>query len=204
MFKYLPEHIAWLNKNYPLMSRKEITVAFNQHFKLDRPFNSVVACIKNHHITSGKDCRFKKGCKPWNKGVNGYIGANKTSFKKGNLPHNHKPLWSERENKDGYIEMSVPETNPYTGFHTRFKCKHVWLWEQENGPTPDGCAIIFKDGDNRNFDLSNLEHVTRGELLAMNLHGYKKQPEEIKPTVLALARLEAKAGFRTQPGRGRV
>ena len=45
--------------------------------------------------------------------------------------------------------------------------------------------------------------LTRAELLAMNLHDYKNQPEELKPSVLALALLEAKAGTRTRPARGR-
>jgi hypothetical protein len=63
--------------------------------------------------------------------------------------------------------------------------------------------VIFKDGNIRNFDLDNLLLVTRAELLTMNLHDYKNQPEELKPSVLALARVEAKAGFRTRPGRGR-
>lgn len=35
------------------------------------------------------DGRFKKGSVPWNKGVTGYMGANRTSFKKG---HNSRPL----------------------------------------------------------------------------------------------------------------
>ena len=131
------------------------------------------------------------------------MGSNATSFKKGNRPHNHKPLWSERVGKDGYIEMSVPERNPYTGFPTRFKHKHLWIWEQANGLKPKGTAVIFKDGDNRNLAIDNLLLVTRAELLTMNLHGYKDQPDELKPSVLALAKVEAKAGIRTRPGRGR-
>ena len=186
------------------MSRKEITIAFNQYFNLDRPYASIVACLKNNSITSGKDCRFLKGHKPWNKGKKGYMGANRTSFKKGHLPHNHRPLWSERVSKDGYIEISVPEKNPYTGFKTRFKHKHIWLWEQVHGKVPDGYVVIFKDGNVRNFEPTNFELVTRATLLSMNQQGYKTQPDELKPSVLALAKLEAKAGFRTCPSRGRL
>lgn len=35
------------------------------------------------------DGKFKKGFTPWNKGVTGYMGANRTSFKKGD---NSRPL----------------------------------------------------------------------------------------------------------------
>lgn len=185
------------------MGRVELATAFNQYFATSRPLNSVVACLKNHHITSGRDCRFSKEQKPWNKGVRGYMGANVTSFKRGNLPHNHKPLWSERIDKDGYIEMSVPERNPRTGFPTRYKHKHVWIWQQAHGSKPKGAVVIFKDGNNRNFDLDNLLLVGRAELLAINLHDYKNQPDELKPSVLLLGKLEAKAGIRTRPARGR-
>jgi hypothetical protein len=41
------------------------------------------------------------------------------------------------------------------------------------------------------------------ELLSLNLHGYKDSPEELKPSVLALAKIEAKARIRTHPARGR-
>jgi len=159
--------------------------------------------LKNRGLKAGLTGRFSDGHTPWNKGKTGYMGPNATSFKKGNLPHNHRPLWFERVDKDGYITMSVPEPNPYTGFPTRFKLKHVWLWEEAHGPKPKGTTVIFRDGNNRNFDLDNLLLVTRAELLAMNLHDYKNQPEELKASVLALARVEVKAGIRTRPARGR-
>lgn len=203
MFKYTKEHLKWLRSKYPVMDRREICTAFNKYFNTDRPQTSILACLKNHGIKSGRSGQFVKGQRPWNNGVKGYMGANKTSFKKGNLPHNHRPLWSERICKDGYVEISIPERNPHTGFETRFKKKHVWVWEQENGKKPDGCAVIFKDGDNRNFELSNLELVTRAELLSLNLHGYKDHPNELKPTVMALAKMETKAGIRLKPSRGR-
>ncbi len=201
--KYDQQQLDWLRDNYPRLSRKELAKEFNLHFDLNRPVTSIIACLKNHKIKSGRDGCFQKGATSWNKGVKGYMGSNRTSFKKGHLPHNHKPLWSERVGKDDYIAMSVPEKNPYTGFATRFKHKHVWLWEQEHGPVPKGFCVIFKDGDNRNFASDNFSLVSRAELLSMNLHGYKTTPAELKPTVAALAKLEAKAGFRIFPGRGR-
>jgi hypothetical protein len=135
------------------------------------------------------------------------MGANRTSFKKGQLPHNHQPLWSERIcSKDGYIYISVPETNPHTGFPTRYKQKHVWIWEQINGPVPKGCCIIFEDSDIYNLAIENLLCVHRNLLLILNLHNYKTAPAELKPSIMALARLEHEAGIRTihrGPGRKR-
>jgi hypothetical protein len=37
---------------------------------------------------------------------------------------------------------------------------HVWVWEQANGPVPDGFQLHHRDGDKANNDLANLELVT--------------------------------------------
>jgi hypothetical protein len=99
--------------------------------------------------------------------------------------------------------IKVPEKDPYTGFPTRYRHKHVWIWEQINGPVPEGHAVIFIDSNKLNCDINNLMLVTRSELLSMNLHGYKEFSDELKPSILIIAKIEAKAGFRTRPGRRR-
>ncbi len=191
------EQKEWLRRHYPEMSRKELLAEFNRVFNETRKFTAMVGCLKNHKITSGRSGRFEPGHVPWTKGKKGVTGPNSGSFKPGHLPHNHKPLWSERVNRDGYIEISVPEKNPYTGSPTRYKPKHVWIWEQAHGPRPKGHVVIFLDGDNRNFSLDNLGLVSQSVLLHLNQHNYKEAPAELKPAILALAKLEAKAGFRT-------
>lgn len=201
--RYSPGEVAFLKARREGRTRTELAALFAARFGRAITPRQVGSFLKNRGLTTGRTGRFEKGMTPWNRGRTGYMGANRTSFKEGNVPHTHKPLWSERVGKDGYVEVSVPERNPYTGFPTRYKLKHVWLWEQAHGPRPKGTAVVFRDGDTRNFDPDNLLLVTRAELLAMNLHGYKDQPEELKPTVLALARMEAKAGIRTRPARGR-
>lgn len=200
---YTKRQLNWLRKHYLSMSAKELTAAFNAKYGQARTDDAIKGTLFREGIRCGRTGHFEKGAAVWNKGKKGYMGANTTSFKKGNMPHNHRPLWSERIDKNGYIEMSVPERNPHTGFETRFKHKHVWIWEQANGKKPKSTAVIFKDGNNRNFELINLILVTRNELLSANLHGYKDQPEELKPVILNIARIEAKAGFRLCPGRGR-
>lgn len=202
-FLYRPEHLDFLREGFRQMPLADLVEAFNRHFVLDRPFNSVRAAVENHGITSGRTGRFEAGKTPWNKGKTGYMGANETSFRRGNMPHTKRRLWSERINVDGYIEISVPERNPHTGAATRFRLKHVWLWEGDHGKVPPGHAVIFRDGNRLNCVLDNLILVSRSELLSMNLHGYRDMPEEVKPSLLALAKIEAKAGFRLRPGAGR-
>ena len=204
MHKWTDEQISWLREQYRVLARVELRETFNAHFDCDISMVQLKGAMGNHKIRQYKRTgRFEAGQESWNTGKTGYMGANKTSFKKGHKPHNTRRLWSERISKDGYVEIKVLETNPHTGYPTRYRQKHVWLWEMAHGKKQRGSAIIFRDGDNRNFDLDNLMMVTRKELLVLNLHDYKNQPDEVKPSILALAKMEAKAGIRTRPGRGR-
>ena len=126
-------------------------------------------------------------------------GANIGSFKKGHVPANRKPLGTERiDVKDGFIQIKIAEKDPYTGLPTRYKNKHVWLWEQQHGPVPPGMVVAFTDGNKQNCKLSNLMLITRAELLRLNQRGYKDMPDDLKPSVLALTKLEVKVF-----GRGR-
>ena len=203
---YTPEQAQWLKDNHVGRGRAELAERFTAKFGREITVNQVKSFVGNRKLNSGLTGHYAKGQTPWNRGKKGYMGANITSFKKGNIPHTQKPLYSERVNRDGYMEISIPERNPWTGAATRFKHKHVYLWEQEHGPLPKGHAVIFRDCNNRNFELDNLLLVTRTELLHLNLHKYSEQPDEIKPSILALAKLEAKAGFRSTgrvPGAGR-
>lgn len=109
----------------------------------------------------GNSGSFKKGNIPRNKGITGYMGANRTTFKKGHLPHNTREMYSERLSKDGYIEIKVGR-NKWLG-------KHRYIWEQYyKKDVPKGYAVIFLDGDNRNFDIDNLKIISRGALLILN------------------------------------
>lgn len=192
-----------MRENYPVLGGEKLLKAFNEQFNCKIGMSALKQTLKRKGIKSGRTGYFEKGHKPWNTGTKGLVKPNSGQFKKGSIPRNRKPFGHERPGKDGYIEMKVPEQNPYTGVFGRYKFKHVWLWERENGPRPKDSAIIFKDGNNRNFSLDNLECVTRAELLCLNRHRYKKQPAELKPSVLALSKLEAKAGFIAIPSWGK-
>lgn len=203
---FTPEQDRFLRDNYPLLTLPELTAALNSRFGTVKTKFQVRVYLHNHQIICGRTGCFEKGLTPWNKGIKGYIGANATSFKKGQIPSNYKPLGFERVTRDGYIEIKIAETNPYTGFPERFRQKHVHVWEQAHGPVPKGHVVVFRDGDKFNCAPENLMCVHRNELLLLNLHKYWEQPEELKPSVLALIKLEAKAGIRTtgkQPGAGR-
>jgi len=189
------EQIAFVRENYAGRSRAEMTKVFNRHFETDMTVAQITTCVHNRGITSGRTGRFPKGNKPWNAGTSGQglTGANKGSFKKGSIPPNRKSLGTERIcPKDGYLLIKVAEKNPYTGFPTRYKHKHVHIWEQENGPVPKGVIVALRDGDKINCEPENLMLITRAELLNLNRHGYKDMPDKLKPSVLALSKLQVK------------
>ncbi|MBZ0165607.1 MAG: HNH endonuclease [Candidatus Omnitrophica bacterium] len=201
--RYTDEQLQFLRDKYVSMSRSSLSKAFNARFGTAKTERQITSTLKNHGIQSGRGGFFVKGHTPWNRGKKGCTAPNSGQFKPGHTPRNKRRLWSERVNRDGYVEISVPERNPHTGAPTRFRPKHVWLWEMEHGPVPKAHALVFKDGNPLNCVIENLLMVTRSELLCLNLHGYNGTRSELKPSVLALAKLDAKAGIRTQPGRGR-
>lgn len=153
------------------------------------------ACRFRRGDNVGAAYRFKKGQTPANKGKRRPFNANsaKGYFKKGQLPHNTKYLGHERVTKDGYVEISIAETNPHTGFERRYVQKHRYLWEQLHGPVPKGMALKSVDGNRQNTDPSNWILVKRGLLPRLNgKHGrdYDRAPAAIKPAILAIAQLE--------------
>lgn len=118
----------------------------------------------------------------------------RTQFKKGNRPQNTKKPGDEYVSaKDGYTYLCIAEQNPHTGFEHRFVMKHLHLWEQENGPVPEGHCLKSRDGNRSNTDPSNWICIPRA--LLPRLAGrwsipYDQAPDELKPAVLATARLE--------------
>ncbi len=174
----------------------EITPLFNKRFKTKFATGQIRSWLHNHGITAGRDCTFKPGIIPWNTGTKGMkiCKPNSGTFKKGNVPPNRKPVGSERiDSKDGYIQIKVRQRDPYTGFPTRYRQKQVVLWERKHGKkVPKGSCIIFKDGDKRNFEDSNLVCITRNELARLNQDGYPYLPPEVKPAAFALVKLKVK------------
>jgi len=187
--------ITFLRDNYVGRSVVELTKLFNERFGVSLTREQIKTAVANRRITSGRTGCFPKGHRPWNCGTKGQglTGANSGSFKKGNVPANRKPLLTTRVcPKDGFILMKIPETDPYTGFPTRYKHKHVYIWEQKHGPRPKGMVVAFIDGDKTNCEPENLMLITRAELLNLNRHGYKSVPNSLKSSVLALSTLQVK------------
>jgi hypothetical protein len=192
--RYSAEELAWIEEHRDL-PRKEAHSAFLALFgRTDVALDNYIGLCKRKGWTTGRTGRFDKGSTPANKGKKMPYNANcaRTQFKKGQLPHNTKYLGHERVSKDGYTEISIAETNPHTGFERRYVLKHKYLWEQAHGPVPEGMLLKCLDGNRLNTDPSNWTLVPRGALPFMNGHrgpNYNSADPEVRPTILALAKL---------------
>jgi hypothetical protein len=197
---YTADEMAWLEANR-LLPIAEYTAQFNAAFGRNIHEDKLHALRKRRGWKTGRDCKFVKGQEPPNKGkkmppgVGGnHPNAQRTQFKKGELPHNTKHLGHERVTVDGYVEISVAETNPHTGYERRYVQKHRWLWEQANGPVPDGHVLKCIDGNRLNSDPSNWEPIPRAMLPMLNggrasVVAYDTAPAELKPVILTTAKL---------------
>jgi hypothetical protein len=195
---YSPEELAWIEarKDRP---RRELHVVFCATFgREDIRLDAFKGLCKRMGWMTGRTGCYPKGSLPHNAGKTCEPGrggrhpnSQRTQFKKGALPHTTKYLGHERISKDGYIEISVAERNPHTGFERRYVLKHRHLWEKANGPIPKGHCLKCRDGDRLNTDPSNWELIPRS--MQVYLQGrwgldYDNAAPEVRPTIMAIAK----------------
>lgn len=168
---------------------REIAELMTKRFGHEFTLAQIKNAINRYKLNTGFNGQFKKGNEPANKGKKGLIGANRTSFKKGNRPYNYKPVGSERITKDGYIEVKVADPN-------KWRLKHIIIWELENGKVPKGCALVFGDGNKNNLDINNLILVSRNQLLIMNKNKLIKNDVDLTKTGIIIADLISKISDR--------
>ena len=187
-----PQHIwsdeekQYLAEVTPGRGYKEIQSMMSCKFGFDYTHHQIKGAITRNKLNTGRTGRFEKGHATWNKGTKGLTKANVTSFKKGQKPHNYKPLGSERITKDGYCEIKVSDTG------RRWRPKHVLIYEKHHGKVPKGSAVIFLDGDKRNFDIDNLYLVTRSQLAMLNKNSLIQKDAELTKTAINVVDLMKK------------
>lgn len=188
------EMLAWIRSVVKGTSDVELTDMINERYNLNLKISQIRTMKKNHKIRSGRNTKFKKGCASWNKGKKIPMDRiteafKKTQFKSGNLPHNTLPVGSERLTKDGYIEVKIAMPNVWKG-------KQIIIWEEHNGPVPDGYVIVFADQNKLNLSIDNLICISRSELVRMNKQGLFSTNPEVTNTGVLIARIMDTAGRR--------
>lgn len=127
----------------------------------------------------GVQYRFVKGQEPPNKGKKMpgivYSKAEKTMFKKGNLPHNTRSDGeiSIRKDKRGvpyrFIRISKGKWIPFSRY----------IYQIEIGDIPTGYVVKHKDGDTLNDSADNLKAISKRENAKEN-HNRDKARETMK------------------------
>ena len=135
----------------------------------------------------GRTVQFKPGGVPHNKGIKhpkGWAPGNMaaTQFKPGDKPHTWLPVGTYAIDPDGSLTLKV---NDLPGPKSvRWRQVHRMVWEAANGPTPDGCVVVFKPGrkttDRDLITIDAVECITRVELMQRNtLHRMPKPLAEL-------------------------
>lgn len=193
--QYTEEQIGYLKElSAQGLFNAEITRRFNERFGTSRTEAAIQLQRVQYGFPTTARNWFKKGYVPWNKGLKGVnFGGKETQFKPGHKPHNWVPVGSERVSADGYVEVKIQDGK----LQKNWKGKHVLIWEQHNSqPVPPGHAVIFGDGNRRNFDPENLILVSRAQLARMNQSGLIKNDANLTKTGVIIADLLNKIGER--------
>lgn len=187
-----PEYESFMREFIPGHTEIEIREAFLDKFGIELSRSQIKNFKVSRGIKSGTmGGRFTPGRVPANKGKKLpkelYEQLVPTMFKKGNVPHNHRPVGSERiDKKDGYVSVKVAEPN-------KWKLKQRLMYEQYTGETlTRNEVIIFLDGNKNNFAEDNLMKLTRTELIRYCQDRLYCEDPEISKGAAMVAKLKVK------------
>lgn len=160
---YSPEQKVFLEEYARLLSRKELTEAFNRKFGTHKTMQALKGWCNARGYNAASDGRFKEGDVTWQ------TGLSKEEFRSHYTEESfHQMLHPMREanikykigdeitdhgTDDPYIVTSLDYS---LDFHSRTTPKGRYIWEQAHGPVTEGYCVIYLDGNHKNCDLSNL------------------------------------------------
>lgn len=196
---YSADELTWI-KVHSDLPRAELHALFVQVFRRqDVSQQNLHALCKRNGWLTGRTGRFEKGQAPRNQDyLPKMIEAGKaTRFKKGCRSGRanalYQPIGTERISREGYRERKINDDMP---FYRRWRAVHLIEWEALYGPLPEGECLKNLSGDKTNTDPTNYVAVPRALLPRLNGRfgrDYDNAPDELKPTLMAIAKLEHKA-----------
>lgn len=177
---WTPDEISFLESNLHL-SKKAIAA------HIGCTPDSVKNALRKNGLKLQSTGRYAPGNVPYYKGKKKpehiRMKGAATWFTKGNRPHNTKHVGYISVRKDAagrqYFWIIVGDN--------QYQHLHRYLWEREHGPVPPGHRIIFKDGNQGNCVIENLEMVTDQE--AMRRNSILRYPREIADAMRLIGKL---------------
>ena len=149
--RYTDKQKDFLRDNIESNSYQVLTEKFNARFGTDVSIESIKdLCIKRMKIHRGK-----------NTGLF-YAGQKRTSLDVGATVI-----------RDGYTFIKTNDIR-HDGTYSYADMKENWMpyqkyiYEQRYGKVPDGCMVVFLDGNKNNFDIENLYCISRKINCVMN------------------------------------
>jgi hypothetical protein len=168
-------------RRYPDQSSKKIAE------DLGLNINYVYSVAHKHKVKKSEAYKRSPESGIFRKGVNNSVG---TQFKKGNVPHNKgKEMPSEvyervkytffkpgqvPHNKKQEHDITIRSDKSGTEYkyikvgYNKWQLYHRYIWQQENGPIPEGYVLSFKDRNSLNCTLDNLEIISYDENMRRN------------------------------------
>lgn len=152
---YTKEMCDWLIDNINKTdSRKELTDKFNAQFNMNVSVNGII-----------QKC-FVLGARYDKKHCDNLLKQNTIKAKL--LADLKKPIGSELESK-GYTFIKLG--------NCKYVLKQRYLYEKAYGKIPNGCYVVFLDGNKKNFDLKNLACVSMNQRMNYNRLSVESEPE---------------------------
>lgn len=198
--KYPAEIIEFIISNHKGIGPKQMTSLVNEKFGTAYTNNQIKGIYGNRRLNSGVTGYFEKGKAAFNKGKKqsefmspeAIERTKSTRFHKGHLPPNTKPVGYERINVNGYIEVKIKMRPSHPSCNDNFVPKHRLVWEQANGPIPEGHIITFKDGNKLNTDLENLMLISQADNAVMNKCGLRTTDPEAAESAVLISKVKRK------------
>jgi len=171
-----------LNMSYSQIANR----AHKMGLKKTIEFKSSESSGRENLHRAGAKFRFTPGHTPFNKGKlmsdELYQKCQPTMFKKGNRPSNWKPDGTIIERSDKYLYYKVKDSH--------WILYHHKVWKDAHGEIPDNCVIRFKDGNQMNCVVENLQLISLVQNMEMNT--IQRFPTELQQIMKLTSKLKNK------------
>lgn len=171
MGKYTEEQSQFIKDNVKGVNYSELTEMFNEKFGTNKTRSHIKGYCFRHKLSNGmtnESTRFAKGhiryCSPGN------------------------PIGSEVISHNGQLLIKVRDDGRY--YRKNWKAKKVVVWEQYYGEKPKDTMVLSLDGNEMNFDISNLMLIGTGENMWLHKTGYANAEPEVIISALYYLRLK--------------